>query len=118
MKIKNVYLALFALLALFMSSCTDDLKYAKMIPDDAYFVMRLDVKQTVEKCGLQENSKVKKSLTDALKESDLSRDLRDRIEQIFDKPATSGLDLRKPVFLYASKDGSYEETAVVGALHS
>ena len=118
MKINKLYLILVALLAFVMSSCTDDLKYAKMIPADASFVMRLDVKQAVEKCELQENANVKKSLKDALKESEMSQDMRNRIEQIFEKPATSGLDLRQPLFFYGTTDGAKQDFGIVGALHS
>jgi hypothetical protein len=103
MKKRQIHLMLWAVLAVFLlASCSKVHKSAQLIPEDAMFVLRVDVKQIADKSGFDDDSKAKKKLTEALKEADMSRAAREKAEAILDDPAKAGLDLRDPLFIYGS----------------
>lgn len=76
MKMKKYYLFLMAAVLALLSSCSKVPEYAKVIPDDAVFVMRIDAKQLAEKSGIGDNDKAKKQFAKMLKDADLSRGLQ------------------------------------------
>jgi hypothetical protein len=117
MKKRQIHLMLWAVLAVFLlASCSKVPKSAQLIPEDAIFVLRVDVKQIADKSGFDDDSKAKKKLTEALKEADMSRAAREKAEAILDDPAKAGLDLRDPLFIYGSENKSKEDIGIVGSI--
>ena len=117
MKKRQIHLMLWAVLAVFLlASCSKVPKSAQLIPEDAMFVLRVDVKQIADKSGFDDDSKAKKKLTEALKEADMSRAAREKAEAILDDPAKAGLDLRDPLFIYGSENKSKEDIGIVGSI--
>ena len=83
-----------------LSSCTKVPGSAKLIPENATVVMRLDVRQMAECSGLTDDGQMKSELKKMLKDANFSRSLSEKIEKIMDDPSKVGLDLRDPVFVY------------------
>lgn len=118
MKMKKYHLFLMAAVLALLSSCSKVPEYAKVIPDDAVFVMRIDAKQLAEKSGIGDNDKAKKQFAKMLKDADLSRGLQEKMEKIIDDPASCGIALDKPMFVYMAEDGSDMKGGLVGAVRS
>ena len=115
-----MFLMLLAVVALFSSSCTKVPKSAKLIPEDATFVARLNVKQIAEKAGMNGNSPIKNDLKSALKDAGLSRQLTEKFNAILEDPSEAGLDLRDPLFIYGKMDLNHvgePEAGLVGTVY-
>lgn len=108
MKASGKILSLLVLgFAALLSSCSKVPDSAKLIPEDATVVMRLDVRQIAESSGLTDDGALKADLKKRLKDADFSRAFSEKLEHLLDDPAKAGLDLRDPVFVYfvqAKKD--------------
>ena len=105
------------LLTMLLSSCSKMPKYSKLIPDDAYVLVRFDVKQILEKSELADNSDAKKEMRKALKESNLRKETREKIEEIISNPLNLGLDLRDPVVFYVTPQGHRMNSVLVGSVY-
>ena len=94
---------LMALMAVILLASCSKQNSAKLIPDDATYVMRFDVMQTVEKSGMKgDKSELKKWLKEMLSQSDMGKKMRDELLNIAEDPTKSGIDFTEPVYLYAS----------------
>ncbi|MBQ8097578.1 MAG: DUF4836 family protein [Prevotella sp.] len=99
---KKIAFMMALLAAILLSSCSKQ-KSAKLVPEDATFVMRFDVMQTTEKCGLKgDNSEMKKWLKEMLSQSEMSKKMRDQVLEIVEDPTKSGIDFTEPIYVYAS----------------
>lgn len=116
-KISFLMMTLAAILLL--ASCSKK-QSGMLIPDDAVVVMRFDVSQFSEKCGLSgDNADMKKWLEDQIKDSGLDKDMSDKLMAIVEDPTKSGLDLTEPFYFYvAGKDKDNVEAALVGTMAS
>ncbi|MDD6379311.1 MAG: DUF4836 family protein [Prevotella sp.] len=107
---------LVACLVMLLASCNKVPKYAKMIPDDASVVVRLDVKKASENSKIGENKTVKDKIIKAIKDADLGRSARNKMEEIIDDPTKSGVDFSDPVMLYVAKDGDKDDVGLLGSV--
>ena len=111
---------LMALLAVMvMASCGDShVDTAKLVPDDAFFVARIDLMQAGEASGVSDNEKLIEKLKKELKKEHVPEDIREKIEEILDEPSESGIDLTEPVYIYCSLDkrGNPKEAGLVGSV--
>ena len=105
-----------ACLVLLLASCNKVPKYAKMIPDDASVVVRLDVKKASENSKIGENKTVKDKIIKAIKDADLGRSARNKMEEIIDDPTKSGVDFSDPVMLYVAKNGDKDDVGLLGSV--
>ena len=119
-RISTVILSFAALMMLMLASCSKQQGAANLVPDDAVFVMRMDVLQGMEKSGLKgDKSEMKKWIEEQVKEAGLDKELTDKILQIVDDPTKSGIDFTEPVFIYASTDfGKKVDAGFVAAMAS
>ena len=121
MKKNKLFLMLTMLIAAFvLSSCSKSVPdYAKLIPEDASVVLRLDIRQIAKKSGSGDD-KVNKKLEKAVKER-FNGKLKEKMLAILDDPAEAGLDLRDPVFVYRCEEREgkreREEFGIVGAVY-
>lgn len=116
---KSVFIKLMsvACLVLLMASCNKVPKYAKMIPDDASVVIRMDVKKASENGKLGDNSTLKDKIVKAMKDADMSRSARDEIEEIIDDPTKSGIDFSDPLMFYVTQgDDNSENGGLLGTI--
>lgn len=118
MKMKKYYFLMLVMVLALLSSCSKVPNYAKVIPDDALLVVRIDAKQLAEKSGIGENDKVKKKFKAALKDADLSRGLRNKVEDLLEDPSATGIDLSQPLFVYVAQDDSDVKAGIVGGVSS
>jgi hypothetical protein len=117
---KKVF-SFFALLAvILLASCSKQPQGASLVPDDATFVLRVDIAKCAKQAGLGKGSS---KLVDQLKGQVSSlvenKDLQSKITAIIDDPSKSGIDLSEPIFAYVS--GNLEKNprlALVGAVSS
>lgn len=111
---------LFALLAIMvMASCGDShVDTSKLVPDDAFFVARIDLMQAGEASGISNNDRLIEQLKKEMKKAHLPEDLREKIEEIIDSPSESGIDLTEPVYIYCSLDkrANPKEAGLVGSV--
>lgn len=107
---------LVACLVMLLASCNKVPKYAKMIPDDASVVVRLDVKKASENSKIGENKTVKDKIIKAIKDADLGRSARNKMEEIIDDPTKSGVDFSDPVMLYVAKNGDKDDVGLLGSV--
>lgn len=115
---KSIFIKFFpvACLVLLLASCNKVPKYAKMIPDDASVVVRLDVKKASENSKIGENKTVKDKIIKAIKDADMGRSARNKMEEIIDDPTKSGVDFSDPVMLYVAKDGDKDDVGLLGSV--
>ena len=100
---KKTFQMMFALLAavLVLASCSKKESVAtRLIPENAIVVGRLDVKQTIDKSGLDANSRLLKKLKSAMSDTDMSEEMREKMMDIVLNPNQSGIDFDQPVFFY------------------
>ena len=109
-KMNLVYLLLIAVFVL--SSCAKTTKNARLIPADAA-VVSIDVKQMFEKSKLGDNEEAKKKLLEQIESNAKTQEAKDLVKKIVEDPAKAGVDLREPLYIYATKSG---EQAVVGTI--
>ena len=115
MKKNRLFLMLTMLVAaIVLSSCSKSVPdYAKLIPDDADMVARIDVRQLAAKSGFGKGDGVNSKIKQALKEK-VSEKTQKKILEIMDSPAQAGLDLRDPVMIYVCS--SKQEVGLVGTM--
>lgn len=115
---KSIFLKLLPLacIVMMLASCNKVPKYAKMIPDDASVVVRLDVKKASEHSKIADKKEVKDKIVKALKDADMGRSARDKMEEILDDPTKSGVDFSDPVMLYAANDGDNDNVGLLGSV--
>lgn len=87
-----------------------------MILDDASVVVRLDVKKASENIKIGENKAVKDKIIKAIKDADMGRSARNKMEEIIDDPTKSGVDFSDPVMLYVAKDGDKDDVGLLGSV--
>ena len=104
---KKTFQMMFALLAavLVLASCSKKESVAtRLIPENAIVVGRLDVKQTIDKSGLDANSRLLKKLKSAMSDTDMSDEIREKMMDIVLNPNQSGIDFDQPVFFFFTGD--------------
>lgn len=115
MKQNKLHLIFTLLVAVLLASCSKSVPdYAKLIPEDAGMVIRIDIKQISKKSGFGDNDKLKAKIEKALKQQ-LDGKIKDKFMAILDNPAEAGLDLRDPVFIYINTEA--DEVGMVGAVY-
>lgn len=115
---KSIFIKLLPLacIVLMLASCNKVPKYAKMIPDDASVVVRLDVKKASENSKIADNAEVKDKIIKAIKDADMGRSARNKMEEILDDPTKSGVDFSDPVMLYIANDGDNNDVGLLGSV--
>lgn len=99
-----------------MTSCsTKSTDCAKYIPDDALAVIRIDVEQLSKKCG-DGGEQLKSKMLEAISKDSKSTEAREKLKEIFDDPAETGIDLRVPVMTYIKQDDRNNEFGLVAAV--
>lgn len=111
---KNLWMLMAIMVVVLVSSCSKVPKSAKLIPSDAAVVVRMDVKGAMEQSGVGDDSGIKDRLKKAIKDADMGKKLTDAVVGVIDDPVTLGLDLRDPVFFYATDKG---KVAFVGSVY-
>lgn len=93
------------LLTFVFSSCSKRTEYTHAIPKNISTIASFNLKSLFEKSGIsdKDNVSLKQHITDALRNG-LNEETSDRLMTIIEKPSKSGFDLKKPVYLYVSKD--------------
>lgn len=113
MKQRKMNLGYLLLIAVFvLSSCAKTTKNARLIPADAA-VVSIDVKQIFEKSKLGDNEEAKKKLLEQIDQNAKTQEAKDLVKKIVEDPAKAGIDLREPVYFFATKSG---DQAVVGTI--
>ena len=88
---------------LLLASCSKGpSKATRLIPDNSVFVLRVDVKQLVEKSGLDGNSKLVKKLKSGLGDTEMSEEMTEKVVSILLDPSSSGIDFDLPIFFYVT----------------
>ena len=108
------------LLALVLLASCSKKQGAMLVPDDAMFVMRFDMKKASEKSGLSgDKSELKDWLKKQVKSAGMDKKMRDKVLDIIDDPTKSGIDFTEPVFIYASAtDMNDADVAFVASMAS
>ena len=112
-------LSMSVVLLLLMASCSKN-QATKLIPEDAIVVVRLDVAKMQEKAGLKDSkSGLKEWVKEQIENSDISKELSEKVLAIVDDPTASGIDFTEPVYFYFSGDmRSKVDAGLVGAVAS
>jgi len=100
---KKTFHLMFMLVAavLLLASCSKGpSKATRLIPENAFVVVRVDVKQLVEKSGLNSDSKLIKKLKSGMGDTEMSEEMTEKIVSILLNPSSSGIDFDQPVFFY------------------
>jgi len=102
---KRISFVMTMLVALLLLASCSKKQAAKLIPEDALFVMRFDVTKMQERSGLSgDKSALKDKIKDLLDEANMDRELREKLLDIVDDPTASGIDFTEPVYFYAGGD--------------
>lgn len=109
---KSIKMWFSACLLLVVTSCQKMSEHAKVIPDDAQVVMRIDFEQLASKSGVGNDDAIKQQLGKML-ESDLSGGQLATAKSILDDPKESGIDFSEPVFLAYGLESMKSDFAVV-----
>lgn len=97
MKFRSLKMALCLMAAaLLMASCQDKEKYASIIPEDAFYTVRIDQKALVQKAGIDQ--------TDPLVA--LAKVLAPQMKEVLENPMESGIDVMKPMYLSIMSKGN------------
>ncbi len=117
-RLARTSLAFMALIAMMLiSSCSKMPKTAKLIPDDAAVVVRIDAKTALESSGVASDDESKNKIKQILQKNEFkSAEFKEAVLDIIDNPANLGLDLRDPLFFYVADDGN--DFALVGTVYS
>ena len=91
---------------LLLASCSKN-QGTRLIPDNAFAVIRLDVMKTMESVGMKgDDTSVKEQIEALIKNAGLDKEAREKLMEIIDDPTSSGIDFTEPIFLYFSLGGS------------
>ena len=105
------------LLAVLATACSGTPKYARLIPDDAVVVVRVDARQIARKSAMADNQEQQDLLDRLLRSANLGRAAQDKLEAVIADPAESGVDLSEPLFFFAA-DGQEKQACLLGAVSS
>lgn len=110
-KISYVMMTLMAMLLL--ASCSSK-QSAKLVPDNALLVMRVDLTKMQEKTGLKsgEDSDLKDWMKELIEDMRFDDAINDKLLAIIDDPSKTGVDLTEPLYLYAA--GDFEDNTDAG----
>jgi len=90
---------------------------ANLIPEDALWVMRLDVAKMQEQMGMNDDkSDFKDQVKEIIDEMGLDKELREKVLDIIDDPTASGIDFTEPVYAYVSASRKDISGGVVGTM--
>lgn len=109
---KSIKIWFAACLLLAVTSCQKMPEHAKVIPDDAQVVLRIDFEQLASKSGVGNDDAIKQQLGKML-ESDLSGGQLETAKSILDDPDESGIDFSEPVFLAYGLESMKSDFAVI-----
>lgn len=101
-------LALMAVLAVFVSACSQKSEYTNVIPADATVVASINMKSLSDKAGLndKENKEAKQKLVDALKDG-MNAATFQQMEMILKDSQKSGVDVSAPIYIFSSESFPY-----------
>lgn len=113
------FLTISVMLLLFLTSCSKN-QSRKLVPEDALFVMRLDVAKIQDKAGMNDGkSTLKEWFKEQIENSSMDKELSKKMLAIVDDPTASGIDFTEPVYLYFSGDMRTKvDAGMVGAIAS
>ena len=90
---------------LMLASCSKE-QGARLIPDNAWIVVRWDLTKTMESTGMKgDDTSTKSQIEKLIKSAGLDKEVRDKLLDIIDDPTSSGIDFTEPVYLYFSPGG-------------
>ena len=93
------------LAVLMLASCSKE-QGARLIPDDAFVVIRLNVMKTMESTGMKgDDTSMKTQIEKLIKSAGLEKEVREKLMELIDDPTSSGIDFTEPVYLYLSGGG-------------
>lgn len=104
---KKLSIVMTMLLAvLLLASCSKN-QSARLIPDNAFAVLSLNVIKTMESTGMKgDDTSVKEQIEKFIKDAGLDKEVRDKLMDIIDDPTSSGIDFTEPIYLYFALGGS------------
>lgn len=115
---KKIYFVLTMLAVLVLASCSKK-QGAKLVPEDAIVVARMDLTQMMEKTGMKgDDSSLKQWVSKAIKDAGLDKEVREKILEIVDDPTATGIDFTEPVYAYFALEGDRETFGIVGSVAS
>ena len=100
--LSSLPLFLLAILSVFLTACSND-EYKNVVPADATMVVSLNL-QAFAQDDVDLNSSDAFSQFENVLDEIPNEDLRDKISEIFEDPASLGIDLRRPIYGFATKD--------------
>lgn len=107
-----IYLLALPLFVTLLNSCSSN-SGTDILPDDAFLVMSVDVKNTLASAGENMNKELNGSIKDFINYMELSRTDEDKLYEIVDNPMSSGIDLAKPIYLTIDEEENVIITGLV-----
>lgn len=108
-----------AVAVLLMTSCSKKPAGQMLVSEDAAIVFKIDPLQMGQKCGLSGSSDgnaIADKLKSVLNVMGLSKDLRERLEDIIDEPSQSGIDITEPMYLSVTLRNSTDMPTEIGLM--
>ena len=92
-------------LLLLLASCSKE-QGGRLIPDNAWIVVRWDMMKTMESTGMKgDDTSTKEQIEKLIKNVGLDKEVREKLLDIIDDPTSSGFDFTEPVYLYLAPGG-------------
>lgn len=98
------------LLVLF--SCRKAPEYTRFIPEDAEGVVRIDIRQLIEKSGLGKDQQLKEKFIGAW-EREMKPATQEKLKQFMENPEKTGVDWREPLFVFGRSETLKSEGALL-----
>ena len=87
-----------------LASCSKK-QAARLIPEDAVVVVRLDVTKMLKGAGADsDDSSLKKWLRKEIKNANFDKETRQRLLDVVDDPTNSGIDFTEPLYVFVGGD--------------
>lgn len=82
-----------------MSACTDKQSSAQLLPDDAAFVMSIDVPSIIQAADIANDESLMNECKRLVRTSDMKRKTEKKVLSLIEDPRSAGIDLREPFFI-------------------
>ena len=102
MKKISSYFGLLLLVIGFVCSCTSSPEYGKMIPNDALFVMSMNVQEAAERSELGDATLLKEQIDKSLAHAKMPPATREQLKEIMENPQKTGFDFREPILFFSA----------------
>lgn len=101
---RSAWALLVALVVVGLSSCSQDVEYARSIPADASVVVSVDLESLAKKGDFSspENKKVFDQIFDELRRGG-EEDMNSTFDALFEDPKATGLKFSEPIYFYGAK---------------